>query len=94
MKLRHADGSYTELSDEEYIARFGREEFDMVNEPTISREDMTPAQRSLQDRIDDQARTSAVLLRAGVDSLDDLPHESAQEGIPSTGRRGSGPDRT
>ena len=65
----------------------------MINEPSISREDMTPSQRSLQDRIDDQARTSAVLLRAGVESLDDLPYESTLGTLPPTERRNRGTDR-
>ena len=94
IQVQNADGSYTSYTNAEYIAHFGEDDFrELMDDAPVPFSELTPNQQAFQRRVDDETRTNAVLADAGIDSLDDLPHESTQGTIQPTERRNRGTDR-
>ena len=89
IKVLNADGTFTELTDEqawewmlaENIALYGEEEgrrdaeleWELLKTPIKPRSEMTEGERILADRMQAEEDVNQAMARAGYTSFDDLP---------------------
>lgn len=58
------------------------EESRRVRKPISTRSELTEVRKILSDKRDEQARLNATLQTAGIETLDDLPHDSDDASVP------------
>ena len=98
IKVLNADGTWTELTEEqawesmlaECIARHGEEEgrreaeleWKLLKTPIKPRSEMTEGERLLADRMQAEEEVNQAMARAGYTSFDDLPGDYDGEALP------------
>ena len=80
-EIMNPDGSWTALSEAEFIERFGEDDLRALKTPIADLPDMTEGERYLADKMQSEHDTSAALAAAGYDSVFDLPMESDDDSI-------------
>ena len=75
IRIFEADGTWRDLTDEQFIAEFGEDEFREFEVPEIAEADMTEGQKYLASKMQSEHGVNAAAGRAGIGSIFVLPSE-------------------
>ena len=78
-EVMRPDGTWETITREQYIERYGEDDWHDLTRPSVALEDMPPEERRFYEKMQDQHETNAALAAAGIESLDDLRVEGDDE---------------
>ncbi len=83
IRRQNPDGTWTEITDEEFVAAKGDEALRYLRSTPTPFDEMTEFERYMTDKMQSEAEVSVALRKAGIESLDDLPVEGDDEVLPA-----------
>ncbi len=79
-EVMRPDGTWETITREQYIGRYGEDDWHDLTRPSVALEDMPPEERHFYEKMQDQADTNNALAKAGL-TLDDLAVEGDDEEV-------------